>query len=99
VVRIEFDTLEAAWEARRRADPRYDPRGIVFSRASAYKIRGLRGRPPHRPGAAADASHYRAFWQPDRCRHRERRGGRFHHPAAGAGDHATYLYRSMALPE
>ncbi len=100
VVRIEFDTLEAAWE---RAGERIlvtDPRGIVFLASDpAYKYRAFEPTSAS-PGAAADASHYPGVLAAAiDAVIVERRGADSIIRLQAPGDQTTYLYRSMALPE
>ena len=100
VVRIEFDTLETAWE---RAGERIlvtDPRGIVFLASDpAYKYRAFEPTATS-PRAAADASRYPGVpAAPIDAAIVERHGADSIIRLQAPGDHATYLYRSMALPE
>jgi two-component system C4-dicarboxylate transport sensor histidine kinase DctB len=100
VVRIEFDTLEAAWERAAERVLVADPDGIVFLASDpTYKYRSIGAKTPtasdstdvakRYPGVLAEPIHFAVL---------QRRGSdsiiEVEAPDAGA----TYLYQTMQLP-
>jgi two-component system C4-dicarboxylate transport sensor histidine kinase DctB len=101
VVRIEFDTLEAAWE---RAGERVlvtDPDGIVFLASdAAYKYRFMQvASAAMRPGAEASAHYPGVLSSPIDTAILEPRGSDSIIRVKAPGDDFSYLYQSMLLPE
>ena len=102
-VRIEFDSLEAAWE---RAGERVlitDADGIVFLASDAtYKFHRLTfpGTPASRPRSEAAVGLYpNGAAAPATISVIERRGSDALVRVTGAGDDVIYSYQSTSLPE
>ena len=100
VVRIEFDTLEAAWERAAERVLVADPDGIVFLASDPnYKYRSIGGKAPTVSDSAEVAKRYPGvLGEPIHFSALERRGPdsiiEIEAPDAGA----TYLYQTMQLP-
>jgi two-component system C4-dicarboxylate transport sensor histidine kinase DctB len=100
VVRIEFDTLEAAWERAAERVLVTDAEGIVFLASDpAYKYRRMG------PAAAtagddivASQRYPEVLPSPIDLVNRERRGGDSIVQVTAADNELTYLYQSMQLP-
>jgi two-component system C4-dicarboxylate transport sensor histidine kinase DctB len=101
VVRIEFDSLEAAWEKAGERILVTDPEGVVFLASDpVYKYRILAsGSLPSR-GDNQDVVHYPGVLAGSiDSAIVERRGADSIIRVRAPGDDSTYLYRSMVLPD
>ncbi len=101
LVRIEFDTLEQAWEHSTERVLITDPDGIAFLTSDpAFKYRAIRGVTlPHPATESAAPNYLGAASEPLDLTITEQRGESSLVRLRSGGEDATYLYQTLALPE
>jgi two-component system, NtrC family, C4-dicarboxylate transport sensor histidine kinase DctB len=101
LVRIEFDSLEAAWARSSERVLITDPDGIAFLTSDpALKYRAIRGTAlPHPASESAAPNYLGAAGKPLDLAVTERRGSTSLVRLREGEGEASYLYQTLALPE
>ena len=101
LVRVEFDALEAAWARSSERVLITDPDGIAFLTSDpSLKYRAIRGTAlPHPTTESAAPNYLGAAGNPLDLAVTERRGSSPLVRLREAGEDASYLYQTLALPE
>jgi two-component system C4-dicarboxylate transport sensor histidine kinase DctB len=101
VVRIEFDSLESAWERSGERVLITDPDGVVFLTSDpAYKYQTIGGvSAPHLATESAPANYPEGLTKPLDLTVLDRRGTNAIVRRKSGNEDAHYLYQTMKLPE
>jgi two-component system C4-dicarboxylate transport sensor histidine kinase DctB len=101
VVRIEFDSLESAWERSGERVLITDPDGVVFLTSDpAYKYQTIGGvSAPHLATESAPANYPDSLMKPLDLTVLDRRGANAIVRLKSGNEDAHYIYQTMQLPE